>query len=94
MKKMLLLVAVFAGLALGCATPHYTPIPSASIEKPSDPIPIEMVKVVVTDPATGEQSVIYGIWEKDLGKLEYNIRDARKYNWRCFELIGADKDSD
>jgi hypothetical protein len=94
MKKAFVLCIIAAAVLTvgGCRT-IYKPVPCATIEKPSPPIPLDMVKVIVTDKVTKKQAVIYGVWEKDLPKFEFNIKDPRKYGQRCYDLIGEDKDS-
>lgn len=93
MKKIIILLSCLCvlGFVAGCCSTicptTYKPIPCAQIEQPEQPIPMDMMKVDVTDKKTGKTMTLYGFHEKDFQKFIYNIEYLTRYNQRCYKLI-------
>ena len=86
MKKALLVIGIL--LVTGCATTHYTPVPSAVIQKPPKLSPVKAQVWIVTDQKTGKAIKYLVIPEGQLFILKANILKDNAFIRQCFDLIG------
>jgi len=90
MKKAMFIIGILLAIAFvgGCSTTHYTPVPSASIQKPPVLTPVKAQVWIVTDPATGRQIKYIAIPADQIYVLKANILKDNAYMRQCFDLIG------
>jgi hypothetical protein len=90
MKKTILLLttgAIFV-FTFGCATPHYTPVPCATIQPPPEKVVVKGEIWKVKDPATGKIVKKYVFSEIQWFVIEQVIKSKDSYIEQCFDLIG------
>ena len=90
MKKALLIItiALASVLVVGCCATHYTPVPSAVIQKPPKLSPVKAQVWIVTDQKTGKAIKYLVIPEGQLFILKANILKDNAFIQQCFDLIG------